>query len=60
MQNVLTVGAQACKVTVGLCLTHSSCAVQVMVWDPDVNKAISHVLEIEKDLQANMKIEVSK
>ncbi|CAL5224156.1 g6793 [Coccomyxa viridis] len=30
---------------------------EVMVWDANVNKAISHVLEIEKDLQANMKIE---
>lgn len=39
---------------------HGSCTLQVMVWDPDVNKAISHVLEIEKELQANMKIEVSK
>lgn len=33
--------------------------VQIMVWDNDVNKAISHVLEIEKDIQSNMKIDCS-
>jgi len=31
-----------------------------MVWDHDVNKAISHVLEIEKEIQGNMKIDASK
>ena len=53
----LCAGAQACEVTIVMFLMHGSCPLQVMVWDADVNKAISHVLEIEKDLQANMKIE---
>ncbi|KAK9918865.1 hypothetical protein WJX75_007641 [Coccomyxa subellipsoidea] len=29
---------------------------ELMVWDPDVNKAIAHVLEIEKDIQEHIKI----
>jgi hypothetical protein len=32
------------------------CLPQLMVWDPDVNKAIAHVLEIEKDIQEHIKI----
>lgn len=32
---------------------------EIMVWENDVNTAISHVLEIEKDIQSNMKIDCS-
>ena len=45
------------QVTARGSLMRGSCPLQVMVWDANVNKAISHVLDIEKDLQANMKIE---
>lgn len=41
-------------------LTQGFCGLQIMVWDPDINKAISHVLEIEKEIQANMKIEACR
>ncbi len=29
---------------------------QLMVWDPDVNKAIAKVLELEKDIQEHIVI----
>lgn len=32
------------------------CAWQLMVWDPDVNKAIAKVLELEKDIQEHIVI----
>lgn len=42
---------------------HRSCllmlmtsALQVMVWDPDVNKAIAKVLDIEKEIQELIQI----
>lgn len=32
------------------------CVWQLMVWDPDVNKAIAKVLELEKDIQEHIVI----